>query len=350
MSDNQREIGIGLLGYGETGRRHARAWRAMAFQQGAPRIRLVAVADPDTEAAERAMAEAGFEFIAPGWEELIAHPAVHAVDICTPATEHAPALRSAMAAGKHISVVPPLAHTLREAEEIAGLGGRTAGVKFMCNRWRDLPALALARELIEADFLGEPRRFSLTHLEAAPPEGLDAALLPVEDSPSSYLLPQSLALVRALAGEVAEVSSSFSPFPPGASEGETEAAAVSALLRFTSGAAGVLQAATVTSGLPETLNVQFAGSDGAIRFDIATPDTLHIFDATADATVRGWKALKTPVACDGDLAALSRFAEAAAADTHARPNFRDGLMVQRIAEAMRASSYAGGWEPVDLGR
>lgn len=350
MSDNQTEIGIGLLGYGETGRRHARAWRAMGFDEGTPRVRLVAVVDPDTDAADRAVEEAGFEFIAPNVEELIAHPAIHIVDICTPATEHAEALRSAMAAGKHISVAAPLAFGLREAEEISGLGGRTPGVKFVATTWRNLPALALARELIEADFLGEPRRFSLRHLESVRPDGACAALLPSEDMPTTCLLPQALDLARALAGEMSEVSASFTHFPAEADESDADAATATALMRFVSGATGILQSSAVSNGLPETLDVEFAGSDGAIRFDLATPDTLHIFDATADPSLRGWKSLKTPAACDGDVAALTAFSRAVAEDAPVRPNFRDGLMVHRIADAMRQSANSGGWEPVDLGR
>jgi predicted dehydrogenase len=348
LSGESKEIGIGLLGYGETGRRHARAWHALPFIAGAPRIRLVAVADPDSDAAELAVEEAGFEWIASSPDELIAHPAVHAVDVCTPATEHAMALRRAMAAGKHICCVAPLAYTLREAEEIAGLAGRTEGVKFLATAFRHLPPLTLARELMDAGFVGELRRFHIRRVQGFTPDADGVAALPADDIAAVCVLPHVLDLARALAGDVREV---FAAFAAVDSDGIPAAQTVAALLRYADGGEGTLEACAVTNGLPDSLEVELAGSQGAIRYTASDPDSLHIFDATAAPSVRGWKTLPTgDSGADREAAVLLAFVQAIEAGGPAIPGFRDALMLHRMADAMRQSAEAGGWRAMDSGR
>jgi predicted dehydrogenase len=351
LSDNQTELGIGLLGYGATGRRHARAWRAMPFLTDAPKVRLTAVADPDSEAADDAVEEAGFEWIAESPDELIGHPAIQAVDICTPATEHAMAIRSAMAAGKHICCVAPLAYTLREAEEISGLAGRTEGVKFLATTYRHLPPLVLARELVDAGFVGEARRFHIHCLKSFALGAENGAQLPLDDTLSTGVLPDILDLVRALAGDITEVHASFTAFSTDGAGPGAEGESVRALMRFASGGEGILDACAATNGMSNALEVELVGSEGAIRFSLDTPNTLQIFDATAEPSVRGWKALAAaPLEGGAETSALREFARAARTGEPVSPNFRDGLILHRISEAMRQSADAGCWTPVDLGR
>jgi predicted dehydrogenase len=273
---------------------------------------------------------------------------VHAVDICTPASEHAMALRSAMAAGKHISCVAPLAYTLREAEEIAGLAGRTEGIKFLATAFRHLPPLTLARELMDAGFVGDLRRFHIHRVQVLTPDHDEMGSKTEDDVAAACVLPHVLDLSRALAGEVSEVNTAFVNF---GNDGSPTAQTVSALLRFTGGGEGTLEACAVTNGLPDALEVELAGSQGAIRYTASEPDSLQIFDATVAPSVRGWKTL--PAAdpdSDREAAVLLAFVKAIESGGPATPGFRDALMLHRMADAMLQSAEAGGWRAMDAGR
>lgn len=117
----------GIVGLGFIGQVHARAVRAAGGT-----LTSVASASPDgiDIAAERLGASWG----APSADELIASPDVDVVHVCTPNQFHAGIARRALEAGKHVICEKPLATTLEDAAELAGLArqkGLVAAVPFV---------------------------------------------------------------------------------------------------------------------------------------------------------------------------------------------------------------------------
>jgi len=108
-------IGVGILGTGRISDLHAIEYVA----NGATEI--VAVCDVD---AERAMERAHSWGAAPtraytAWRELVADPAVDAVEVLLPHDLHLEVGLEVLAAGKHLSTQKPIAFTVAEADRFA---------------------------------------------------------------------------------------------------------------------------------------------------------------------------------------------------------------------------------------
>lgn len=111
-------LSFGLIGAGWIGTFHAET-----LAHRLPNTRLVAVADPVPDAAERLSAPRSYQ----DPMELIADPSVEAVAICSPAATHADLVVAAARAGKHVFCEKPMALTLEDADR-AIAAARDAGV------------------------------------------------------------------------------------------------------------------------------------------------------------------------------------------------------------------------------
>lgn len=112
MSDER--IGVGLVGAGGIALSHAAALRT------SPRAALRFVCDADAARASRLAHEN--EIASTGtMEEMLAHPDVDAVIVCTPNATHEAIGVQVLAAGKHLLMEKPLAMTLAGAERLVTL-------------------------------------------------------------------------------------------------------------------------------------------------------------------------------------------------------------------------------------
>ena len=105
-----RKLGVGVLGVGEMGRRHAENIRRLV-----PGARLVAVADVAATRAKEVAAKLEIEHSFGSFEDMLAHKDIDCVVIAAPDKFHAQAIRTAAAAQKHILSEKPLALSLADA-------------------------------------------------------------------------------------------------------------------------------------------------------------------------------------------------------------------------------------------
>lgn len=344
-----QNIGVGIVGYGELGRRQALAWQALSvWGEGAPAARLIAVSAPGEEDAARATGD--FGRVTDDFEEVIAHPEVDVVAVCAPPRDRAPILRSALAAGKHTLCAGPLAHDLRDAEEIAALAGRLPGGRQMVSDWRWLPATVRARDIIGEGGIGEPQAFRLTCRRALPlVPGGDGARVAADTLDG--LLPHALDLARALNGEIAEVCAMVEAMLDPRLDAPTPTEeAVFALLRFANGSVGVLEAARTEDAAEERCRVDVSGSEGRVSFDGEQPYALTLRGAARVELMPDERPALPPGRLGGEIACLRAFLQSLRDGDTTAPSFRDGLMAQRVTAALCASAEAGAWEAVDLGR
>src|SRR5919109_3603452 len=162
-----REIGVGMLGYAFMGKAHSNAFRKLAYITWPPplRPRLVTIAGRNEEAVAEAARRYGFDRWTTQWEELVADPEIGLFDNLGPNDVHAAPTIAAAEAGKHVICEKPLG---RDADESYDIWRRVAatGVKHMCGfNYRFVPAVRLAREMIEAGELGEIRHFRGRYLQ-----------------------------------------------------------------------------------------------------------------------------------------------------------------------------------------
>ena len=159
------KLGVGVVGVGDMGKRHAENIRSMVAQ-----ARLVAVADADAARAKRVAAELEIEAAYSSLEDLLEHKDVHCVVIASPDKFHAPAIRTAAAAGVDILCEKPLALNLSDARAALDAVAK-AGVRLQIGFMRRYdPAYATAMKRIEAGEIGDPVVFkSIGRDQNAPP-------------------------------------------------------------------------------------------------------------------------------------------------------------------------------------
>jgi predicted dehydrogenase len=140
-----------LVGAGRAGLVHGRN-----FAAGVPGARLVAVAEPEPEARERAAIELGCDRAFEDPMDAIAHDGVDAVVIASPTFTHAQVAVVALEAGKHVLCEKPLASTLEEAAAIGAAAERSTATLLMGFMRRFDTGFARAAERIRAGEIGDP--------------------------------------------------------------------------------------------------------------------------------------------------------------------------------------------------
>src|SRR5579863_8739661 len=160
-----RKLGVGVLGVGEMGKRHAENIRRLV-----PEARLVAVADVAVERARQVAAELEIEHSYGSFEAMLERKDIDAVLIAAPDKFHAHAIGAAARAGKDILCEKPIAVNLADAyaalEAVAKAHVRLQ-IGFM--RRYD-PAHVAAMKRIEGGEIGTPVIFkSVGRDKDAPP-------------------------------------------------------------------------------------------------------------------------------------------------------------------------------------
>src|SRR5580658_6686035 len=146
-----RKLGVGVLGVGEMGKRHAENLRRLV-----PEARLVAIADASAERAPMVAEELEIENWYSSLQAMLERKDLDAVLIATPDKFHAKAVQTAVRAGKDVLCEKPLALNLNDARaalDAVAKSGRRLQVGFM--RRYDA-AYAAAMKRIEAGEIGVP--------------------------------------------------------------------------------------------------------------------------------------------------------------------------------------------------
>jgi predicted dehydrogenase len=145
------KLGIGVLGVGEMGRRHAENLRRLV-----PEARLVAVADVAADRARQTAEELEIEKPFPSLEDMLDCKEIDAVLIATPDKFHARAIETAANAGKDILCEKPIATTRADAQRAIDAAVKN-GVRLQIGFMRRYdPAYVAAMRRVEAGEIGEP--------------------------------------------------------------------------------------------------------------------------------------------------------------------------------------------------
>ncbi|MFY9529623.1 MAG: Gfo/Idh/MocA family oxidoreductase [Candidatus Acidiferrales bacterium] len=252
-------LGIGVIGVGTLGRRHAENLR-----RAIPAAQLVAVADADGARAKQVAAELEVEHHYSNLEDLLSRKDIHAVVVAAPSRFHAPATRAAAAAGKHVFCEKPPALSMEEAESAMSAVSR-AGVQFQIGFMRRYdPPYTRARKLIEAGEIGEPILFKALGRDREPPprsffqDGINGTLF-LDAAIHEFDLARWL-----MNDEVAEVHAfgSVRACPELAEFGDVDSAVVN--LRFGRGGIGNVECLR-KSNYGYDIRTEIIGSKGALQ-------------------------------------------------------------------------------------
>jgi predicted dehydrogenase len=254
-------FGVGIAGAGTIGAVHAGALDEL---QGA---RLVAVAEA-REVTGRKLAEAhGAEWHAE-LGELLARPDVDVVVICTPSGLHPDQAVAAARAGKHVITEKPMATTLEDADRMIHAcreAGVTLTVIFQYRFNRD--ALRLKRA-VEAGLFGRPvlgNAFVHWHRTQAYYEERGGWRGTWALDGGGALMNQSIHAVDLLQWILGPLESICGYAETLTHDVEAEDTA-SAVLRFASGALGIIQG-TTSAHRDSPLRIEIRGTEGSANLE-----------------------------------------------------------------------------------
>src|SRR5438046_8733936 len=155
------QIGVGMLGYAFMGKAHSNAFRKISYITWPPPLEplLIGIAGRNEQAVGEAALRYGWDYATTDWRDLVAHGRIGLFDNGGPNSLHAEPTIAAAEAGKHVVCEKPLGRDAAESYEIWQRVAAT-GVKHLCAfNYRFVPAVRLAREMIDAGELGELRHF-----------------------------------------------------------------------------------------------------------------------------------------------------------------------------------------------
>jgi len=144
---------VGIIGFGRAGRVHLDAWRAVAG------VDVAAVSDPSPAVVSAARQE-GLQAVRESCE-LLAMPDLDAVSICAPPVEHAPLSIAALERGLHVLCEKPLAIRRPAALRMMQAATRRGRQLLLATKFRHVPDLLVARELVAGGVIGEPLAFEI---------------------------------------------------------------------------------------------------------------------------------------------------------------------------------------------
>lgn len=381
-------INVGLVGYKFMGRAHSNAYRQVAhfFPDVALRPVMKALCGRDEDAVQQAAEQFGWEQVETDWRALAARDDIGLIDVSTPGESHAEIAIAAAEHGKHVFCEKPLANTLAEARQMRDAVAR-AGVVGMVNfNYRRVPAVQLARQLIDDGRIGQIYHWRAVYLQ-------DWIMDP--NFPLVWRLNKEAAgagalgdlgahivdLARMLVGEVAALTGLTTTFIKrrpvqaattgglGAAAG-TEMGEVTVddaalfLTRFENGAVGSFESTRFAKGRANYNSFEINGSKGSIVFDLHRMNELNVFFEDDPPEVRGFRNI---LVTDGAHKYIGAWWPAGhiigwehtfthgvydllngiAAGSAPAPTFEDGLRCQAILDAVERSAGSGGWVEPD---
>lgn len=371
-------LGIGMVGYAFMGVAHSQAWRnAPRFFDLPLHPDMAAVAGRDDAAVTAAAAKLGWSSAETDWRTLVSRDDIDLVDICTPGDTHAEIAIAALEAGKHVLCEKPLANSVEEAEAMVRAAERAPGLAMVGFTYRRVPAIQLARTLVADGRIGTVRHVRAQYLQD---------WIADAEAPLSWRLDKQKAgsgalgdigahivdLAQFVTGEsVTGVSAVLETFvherPVAAAHSGlhgtagTETGPVTVddaaifLGRMSGGGLATFEATRFAWGRKNAIRLEINGSAGSLAFDFEDMNVLHFFDASQPAAEAGFRRIVVTEPEHAYVAAwwpaghglgyehafthqAVDLVTAIASRRQPEPSFADGLVVQRVLDAVERSA------------
>ncbi|GGR57962.1 oxidoreductase [Streptomyces aurantiogriseus] len=382
-------LGVAVVGFGWMGRVHTQAYARVLhhYPQLTVRPELVTVAEEVPGRAEEAAARYGFASTTRDWREVAADPRVRAVSVTAPNFLHREIGVAMAEAGKHLWIEKPVGLTADDARAVADAVAKAGVHSAVGFNYRNAPAVEAARDLIASGEIG-----AVTHVRirlfsdyAAHPDGALTWRYERERGGSGVLgdlASHGADLARFLLGDITSLTADTAIFvpqrarPTGATAGHTLATGgdlgpvenedyVNCLLRFTSGARGVLEACRVSVGEQNNYGFEVHGTKGAVLWDFRRMNELGVSRGTTyqDQPVStvyvgpgaGEFGAFQPGAANAmgydDLKVIEayRFLRSIAEGTPHGATLADAVHSAAVLDAMARSAETGAWADVQPG-
>ena len=382
-----RKLNIALLGYKFMGKAHSYALLATPFffKTGIEPVRKV-ICGRSEGPLKQAAEDFGWEEFSTDWRATVHRDDIDAVSIVTPPATHAEMAIEAARAGKHIFLEKPFTVTVREAEQTLAAVNE-AGVKHMLGfNYRRVPAIGLAKNLIESGRLGKIYHFRAVYLQdwIMDPQfpriwKLNKAIAGsgVHHELCAHIVDLALHLVGPITRVVgmeetfikerpAEVQSEELSTMLTAQAGSAQMEPVDVddttlfLARFANGAVGTFEATRFAAGRRNHNRIEINGSKGSVVFNLEEMNRLEYYNAEDPGDVPGFRSIQVNEGChpyidhwwppghgigyqNTFVNQYADFFRAIADDTKPSPGFDEGLENQKVLGAVTESIGKDRW-------
>ena len=369
----KKKLNVAMIGYDFMGRAHSNAWRQVArFMRDVPFEPVMKVVAGRTEAKVKEAAERlGWEEYATRWEDVIVRKDIDIIDICTPGDSHMPIAIAAAEAKKNILCEKPLANTLADAEKMWGAATKAGVIHMLCHNYRRCPAVALAKQLIDAGQLGTIYHYRGTYLQdwivdPAFPRVWRLVKSRAGSGSLGDILSHTMDLSRYLVGEPVEVNGLLETFiterplldnPAKKGPVDVDDAALS-LVRYDNGAVGYLEGTRFATGRKNYNRFEINGAKGSIVWDLEQLNELQLY--VEEGPNSGFRTISVTDSKHPYVGAwwppghiigyehsfthtVYDFLRAIAEQKLPSPSFEDGYKNQRVLDAIERSARDGKW-------
>src|SRR5205807_1727590 len=324
----------------------------------------------------------GYESVETDWRKLIERQDIDAIDICTPIYTHAEIALAAAKAGKMILCEKPLAMNGPEGLKMVEAVDKAKVPNMVWYNYRRIPAVTLARKLIDDGKLGKIFHYRANFLQdwtisADLPQGgaglwrLDLAA--AGSGVTGDLLAHCLDTALWLNGGIANVNAMTETFIKERKHqltGKVEKVgiddAVSMMCRFANGSLGLFESTRYARGHKALYTFEINGEHASIKWDLHDLHRLEYFDHRDQGIVRGWRSIHVT---DGDHPYMGKwwvpglqigyehsfvhqvadFFEGVAKGKPAQPDFRNAYQTQLVLDAVLDSAKSQQWVQVPRG-
>jgi predicted dehydrogenase len=389
VPNEERRIGVGVIGAGWLGDVHARAWSRLRqhYPDCGVRPEFAAVSDTVPSALAAARRKHGFAKTYDDWRDLLADPEVDVVSVTAPNALHRDIGVAVAEAGKHLWIEKPVGLTPKDARQVAEAVARNAVQGTVGFNYRAVPAVSRLRDLVAGGAIGHPShaRVQLFTDYAAHPLGLLTwryTLAAGGHGVLGDLASHAVDLVRYVLGDIDRLVAETATFiperpvlsagaatyghglgrsddPSGTVENEDF---VSAMLRTDAGTLVVLECSRVAVGEQNNYAIEVHGSQGLVAWDFRTPGELRVSTGSTFVDQPSQRELVGPTAGhyahfqpgagiamsydDTKVIELAGFVQSIVSGLAVGPQLSDAVASAEALAAMVRSAAGGGWVEV----
>ena len=375
-----KKLNVGLIGYGFMGRAHSNAFRKVnQFFDLKYQPVLKAVCARNEEKVRSFADKWGWESYETDWRRLVEREDIDLIDIGSPNNTHKEITLAAAKAGKMILCEKPLAMDAKEGLEMTRVVEKAGVPNMVWFNYRRVPAIALAKRLIDEGRLGQIFHYRAKYLQdwtispELPQGGAALWRLDINVAGSGVtgdLLAHSIDTAIWLNGSLSEVTAMTETFIKqrkhqltGKSQKVGIDDACAFLARFDNGSLATFESTRYARGRKNQNTFEINGANASIAFDLEDPHRLQYFDHRDDASARGWRSIHvtdfehpymdrwwvpgTTIGYEHTfINALADFLAGLGTKKPARPDFRDALETQYVCDAVLKSAKTRRWEKV----
>lgn len=380
-----RTLNVGMIGYKFMGRAHSNAWlKADKFFDLKARPVMKVICGRDKAGVAAMAYRFGWEKFETDWHEVVEDGTIDIVDINTPNDTHAEIAIAAAKAGKAILCEKPLALDVKQAKAMVAAVKKAGVVNMVCHNYRRIPAIVLAKKMIDAGDLGTIYHYRARYAQdwiVNPNFPLVWRLQSKISGSGTHgdINAHIIDLGRYLVGEFKEVCGLMETFvkerplvgeqgKPNPKTGKvTVDDAVMFVGRFANGALANLEATRFALGRKNGIQIEINGSKGSLVFDLEDMNRLKYYNEADPADRRGFRDI---LVTQGGVHpyvghwwppghiigyehtfvhTIADFVNAVVDKKSVQPTFEDGLANQVVLEAVEKSAKTRKWVKMSVG-